>query len=89
MKVTTTGTYRLNVRIANQGTGGKFHVEVDGVNVSGSMALPNTGGWQTWQTVTKTGIALSAGSHTLRLVMDTGTVENGGVGNHNWFEFVP
>ena len=51
------------------------------------MSVPNTGGWQTWQTVTKTGLSLTAGSHVIRLVFDTGTAENGGVGNYNWFRF--
>ena len=77
VNVTTSGTYTLNVRVASKGTGGKFHVEVDGVNVSGSMTLPDTAGWQTWRTSSKPGIALSAGSHALRLVMDTGTAQNG------------
>jgi hypothetical protein len=89
VNVTTAGTYRLNIRVANKGTGGRFHVEVDGVNVTGFLAVPNTGGWQTWQTVSKGGIALSTGSHAIRLVMDTGTAENGGVGNYNWLEIVP
>ena len=89
VNVTTSGTYTLNVRVASKGTGGKFHVEVDGVNVSGSMTLPDTAGWQTWRTLSKPGVALSAGSHAVRLVMDTGTAENGGVGNYNWLEFLP
>ena len=88
VNVTTAGTHTLNVRVANQGTGAKFHLEVDGVNVTGSMTVPNTGGWQTYQTVSKRGIALSAGSHAVRVVMETGTIENGGLGNYNWFELV-
>ena len=46
--------------------------------------MPNTGGWQIWQTVKKTGLSLSAGAHVIRLAFDTGTAENGGVGNYNW-----
>ena len=51
------------------------------------MSVPNTGGWQIWQTVTKTGLSLTAGAHVIRLVFETGTAENGGVGNYNWLRF--
>ena len=89
VNVTTAGTYTLEVRIANKGTGARFHVEVDGVDKTGPMNVPNTGDWLGFQTVTKTGIALSAGEHAVRLVLDTGTADNGGVGNFNWLRFSP
>jgi hypothetical protein len=85
--VGTSGTYSLDLRIANVGTGARLHIEVDGVDRTGGISLPNTGGWQTWQTLTRTGISLSAGPHTIRVVLDAGTAENGGVGNYNWFRF--
>ena len=69
--VAATGTYTFEARVASAGSGGAFHVEVDGVNVTGSMTVPNTGGWQTWQTITRAGIPLAAGPHVLRLVIDT------------------
>ena len=86
--VASAGTYALDLRIANVGTGARFHVEIDGVDRTGPISVPNTGGWQTWQTVTRTGLSLTAGSHVIRLVFDTGTAENGGVGNYNWVRFV-
>jgi hypothetical protein len=82
--VASAGTYALDVRIANVGTGARFHVEIDGVDRTGPVSVPNTGGWQVWQTVRKTGLSLSAGAHVIRLMFDTGTAENGGVGNYNW-----
>jgi hypothetical protein len=45
-------------------------VEIDGINVTGSIAVPNTGGWQTWASVSVPGIPISAGSHVFRLVID-------------------
>ena len=86
VNVASAGTYNLNVRIANIGTGGAFRVEVDGVDKTGALAVPNTGGWQTWQTVTKTGISLTAGTHVVRLRMVTAG-SSGGVGNYNWLSF--
>jgi hypothetical protein len=87
--VATTGTYTLDLRLANIGTGARVHLEVDGVDRTGPIAVPNTGGWQMWRTVTKTGLSLTAGAHALRLVFDAGTAENGGAGNYNWLRFTP
>ena len=87
VNVTAAGTYDMEFRVASDGTGGTFHVEIGGVNKSGSIAIPNTGGWQTWTTVRKTGIALSAGTQIIRLVMDA-VGPSGAVGNFNWFRVV-
>ena len=84
VSVASAGTYALEVRVASVGTGARFHVEIDGVDSTGAIGMPNTGGWQRWQTVTKAGVSLSAGAHVIRLVFDAGTTENGGVGNYNW-----
>jgi hypothetical protein len=86
VNVPTAGTYTLNVRVANTVAGATFHVEVGGVNKTGTLAVPSTGGYQTWLTVSKAGISLSAGVQKVRLVFDTNS-SNGGVGNYNWLEF--
>jgi hypothetical protein len=39
--------------------------------VTGSMAVPNTGGYQAWRTVLRSGIYLASGSHRLRCVAIT------------------
>ena len=41
------------------------------------LTVPNTGSWQTWTTIRKTGLSLSAGPQVFRLVLDT----NGATGN--------
>jgi hypothetical protein len=87
VNVAQTGSYTLETRIAGVGTGARFHVEVDGVDVTGSMSVPNTGGWQTWQTINKSGISLTAGTRVVRLVFDQGTSQNSGVGNYNYLRF--
>ena len=73
-------------RLQRATTAGKFHLEVDGVNVTGTVSIPPTGGWQTWTTVSVAGINLAAGTHVMRIVMDTNGA-SGSVGNFNWFEF--
>jgi subtilisin family serine protease len=82
--VATTATYTLELRVASSGTGGTAHVEIDGVNVTGSIAVPNTGGWQTWTSVFVPGIPMSAGSHVFRLVIDT----NGNTGYFGNINFI-
>jgi len=32
---------------------GTLRVEVDGVDVTGTLVVPNTGGWQAWQTIAR------------------------------------
>ena len=84
--VAAAGTYTLQSRIANVGVG-SFHVEVDGVDRTGAITVPNTGAWDAWQTISTPGIALTAGSHVLRVVLDT-MGSGGAVGGFNWFRFV-
>jgi hypothetical protein len=85
--VTSSGTYTFEARVANIGAGAQFHVEVDGVDRTGQIAVPDTGGWQSWQTVTLPGIPLSAGRRVIRVSLDA-TGSAGGAGNFNWFRFV-
>ena len=81
VNVASAGTYSIGVRVASVGAGGNFHVEVDGTNVTGTMSAPDTGGWLTYQTVTSPGFSLTAGQHTLRLVMDSSQQANGYMAN--------
>ncbi|HZT76289.1 MAG TPA: carbohydrate-binding protein [Vicinamibacterales bacterium] len=78
------GSYTIDVRVASSGAGGTFHITSNGVNVTGTLTVPNTGGWQNWTTITKTGVTLPAGQQVLRVVMDTNG-PGGSVGNFNWF----
>jgi hypothetical protein len=84
VKIARAGTYTLHVRVATQVAGGVFHLAVDGRNVSGPISVPETEGWQTWQTLDVPGVALPGGIHTLQMVMDTGGYYNT-VSNFNWF----
>jgi GH18 family chitinase/chitodextrinase len=72
VQITTAGTYTLQARVASTAAGKTFHIELDGANISGTLTVPNTGGWQTWQTVTATTPSLTTGQKILRIVMDAG-----------------
>lgn len=84
------GTYELQFRVASQGQGGTFHVEVDGRDVTGPLRIPATGGWQTWTTLRKGSVTLQAGSQVWRVVMDSpGSNWRDLVGNINWIMAIP
>jgi hypothetical protein len=70
VNVATSGTYALQARVSSPNAGKSFHVEIDG-NIVVTIAVPTTGGWQTYQTVTVTTPSITAGNHTLRIFMDT------------------
>ncbi len=80
------GQYTLQIRTASSGNAGNFHIEVDGVNKTGTITNTDSGGWQAWRTLSKT-IGLTAGSHTMRLALDSNGA-NGTVGNFNYFTFI-
>ncbi|MDD5688265.1 MAG: carbohydrate-binding protein [Elusimicrobia bacterium] len=84
--VKKTGTYTVEVRVAYGGTGGIFHIEFDDIDKTGPMAVPDTGGWQNWQTIKKTGVSLTAGKHVMKLALDTNG--NEAIGNFNYINII-
>jgi len=80
--VKTGGEYELKLRVATNGEGGALHLELDGVQLSEKIALPNTGGWNVWQTLTLPKFSLTAGAHDLKVVFDSDYI------NLNWMEFI-
>ncbi len=65
--VSIAGNYTIEARVASDSTGGNFHVEFNGVDKTGNINVPVTGGWQNWVTVSGTA-TLSAGIQTMRFV---------------------
>lgn len=84
VNIASAGQYNLGVRFASSNLGGSAHLEVDGVQTGGSLALTSTGGWQTWQTFALNGLTLPAGQHVLRFSLDSSA--GGDIGNLNWFQ---
>jgi beta-glucanase (GH16 family) len=75
--VAKTSNYDVDLRIASGATGtSAMHVEVDNVNVTGSVTVSNTGGWQTWKTTTVKNISLTQGKHTVRLAFDSTNINS-------------
>lgn len=81
VNVATTGLYSLDLRVACDGTGRTLHIEMDGVNVTGPITVPSTGGWQVWTTVTVNNLNLSQGQKVMRIAFDSDYM------NLNYVEF--
>lgn len=79
--VEVAGHYELDLRVAALNAGPRYRMEIAGADVSGEIAVPQTGGFQNWVTV-RAGqqVPLPQGVVILRIATITG------LGNINWFE---
>lgn len=70
--VSKTDYYDLIARVASGAGGTKtIHIELDGVDITGAMNTTRGDGWQTWDNLIAANIRLTAGTHTLKIVFDT------------------
>ena len=75
----TTGSYLIEYRIASGIAGGRLSSDLNGGTIIlGNVDIPNTGGWQNWQTVTQT-VTVNAGTYSFGIY-----IQNTGM-NINWF----
>ena len=80
VNIPTTGNYKITYRLASTHTGSSFIFrETNNGTIYDRVAVPETGNWQTWESVTRT-ITLTAGVHTFGFTVITGGF------NFNWFE---
>jgi beta-glucanase (GH16 family) len=83
VNVPTAGNYRIQYRVASQNGGGSIRFERAGGNpLFGSIAVPSTGGWQTWQTISHD-VNLPAGQQEVAIAAAAGGF------NINWFSITP
>ncbi len=77
----------IEMRLAHKTTGSTVEIRLDSATgtLIGTVPIPNTGGYQTWQTVSGN-LTAEDGTHDVYLVF-----KNSGswAGNINWFQFVP
>lgn len=75
----------LNLRLASINSGGAIQIRIDDISgdVIGTMDMPNTGGWQTWETVSAS-IDSVGGIHDVYLIFASTASY---VGNINWLQF--
>ncbi len=69
VNVQVAGNYDLDLRAAASGDSRTVSLSMDGTTIANNIAIPNTGGWQTWTTVSVKNVALKAGKQVLRLTI--------------------
>ncbi len=63
----------VTARVASYVANRTFHLELDGVDISGALTLPSNG-WQSWLNRASAEVPVTAGKHQLRVVFDTGLI---------------
>ncbi|MFT7558797.1 MAG: endoglucanase [Flavobacteriales bacterium] len=80
LPASTSGQYDVSYRVASKVGGSAIQIEkAGGGKPFGSINVPNTNGWQTWQTIEHR-ISIPAGTNAIALVAQSGGW------NLNWFE---
>ncbi len=77
--VTEPGVYEARVRVATPDDGSKLHFQVGESELSAIQAVPGTGGYQNWTTMVVEGIVLTEADEKLRLYVDVGNFNIGGM----------
>lgn len=67
IEASTAGTYHIGLRVAAPQAGGSVLLRMDGTPVGTILAIPVTGGWQSWVTMNAGQVSLSAGRHDFRM----------------------
>ncbi len=77
--IPTSGSYLVEYRVASAVSTASLSLDLNGgTTVLGTVAVPNTGGWQNWTTISQV-VTINAGTYDFGIFL-----QNGGV-NLNWF----
>lgn len=82
LQVATEGKFNFVSRVAGNTTGKTIRLLIDGTPLGGSQAVPGAG-WTSFADRTVSDVALSAGSHMLRVLFETGDT------NLNYIDVTP
>ena len=77
----------LEIPVASNRSGGIFHIEFDGKDVTGPITIPDTGGWNVLKTINIDGVKLKKGRQVMKLAMDQNG-ENRGIGDIDLIRFI-
>ncbi len=85
VNVERSGNYDVRARVASKQRSNKtLHLEINGVNLTGPITFNTNGaGWQAWRNANLTNVFLEAGTHELKIVMDSDLF------NLNYLEILP
>lgn len=77
------GTYQVTTRLASNSNNGEYSIQLNGNALIATQQVPNSNGWQNWQTQTAGTVTIAEGMHTIRVNIE------GGYFNLNWIKFNP
>ena len=70
ISVATAGDFELGLLASSAFNDSAYHVEIDGRDVTGQIAVPNTGNWDSFQWAGAPNVSLTVGIHVLKVVSD-------------------
>ncbi len=70
VQIDESAAYMAKVRVASQDNGGKFHLAMDGQDITSQQTVSATGGWTSFQDIEITDILISQGQHILSFHID-------------------
>ena len=72
INVTSAGLHDIELRASTHPAfpNAAYHIDLDGRNVTGTVVLPDTGGWDHYQWLGKKTIGLGSGTHVLKVVSE-------------------
>lgn len=59
------GRFQIDVQVSSKIDGGRFTLAIDGSEVAANGTVPNTGGYESWKTVSAAEVQITKGRHTL------------------------
>jgi GH43 family beta-xylosidase len=68
--VAQTNLYKIGFRYTTPFDGRSCHLKIGEQNITGSIALPNTGGWDNWETAFISNVSIPSGQHILKFVAE-------------------
>ncbi len=80
VEVDEESSYSMEFRVASNDVGGKIQIELNGEVVNNSVLVPNTGGWQTWESIFVNIDGFQKGTNQIKIHARTGGF------NFNYFQ---
>ncbi len=65
VNIEESGFYTIRTNVATTNSGNSFSIDCNGQDLTGNVAVPNTGSWDTYENVVVNGIHLNAGDNQL------------------------
>lgn len=80
--VQNSAVYDIHIRVATESSDGQFHFSAEGSELTSIIDVPNTGGWQNWETIVVPGVILDTDDEKITFHVDNQVFNMGS------FEFI-